>query len=113
METVNVCQECVTASPASMAWTARKVGDLPIYVLTSVIRVHRNWQGKAYNPRIHAGVKEETRLCTEEIVCSVVLEEVGITKSRVWMVKRRKHKIQKEMRHKVDQNIDDHKKKKE
>lgn len=43
---------------------------------------HRDWQGKAYNPLTHARVREETRLCTEEIVCSVVLEEAGITKSR-------------------------------
>lgn len=34
---------------------------------------HKEWQGKAYNPLLHARVKEETRLCTEEKLCSVVL----------------------------------------
>lgn len=83
METANVCQECVTASPASTAWTARKVGDLPIYVLTSVTSVHTTTgRGKLTIPLVHAGAKKETRLCAEEIVCSVVLEETWITKSR-------------------------------
>lgn len=74
METANVCQECVIASLASTAWTAQKVGDLSNLRADLCHKyTHKDWQGEAYNPLVHAAVKEDTRLCTEEILCSVGL----------------------------------------
>lgn len=109
MVTANVCQECVTASPASTAWTAQKVGDLSNLRADLCHKcTHKDWQGKAHNPLVHARVKEETRLYTEEIVYLVVLEETGITKSRA----RQCNGENLRMRRKVEHNIDNHEKKK-
>ncbi len=46
MVTESVCQEYVTVSPGSMAWTARKVRDTPIThrTLSYSNRERKNWQ---------------------------------------------------------------------
>ncbi len=60
MVTESVCQEYVTVSPGSMAWTARKVRDTPITprTLSYSNRERKNWQrerseNKFYLPVTH------------------------------------------------------------
>lgn len=74
---------------------------------------HGDWQGKASNPLVHARVKEETRICIEKIVCSVVFIRGCDNKDWRKTVKSRKHEGREELRHKVERSINKHKRKKE